>query len=165
MIEFDASDLVAATQETVSQVLNSLDEPALRAIGFAGAEIFRDEAKRNALSHVKTGVLYNNIIVKRLEEESDGGMRQTYLVTVRSGRYGGADAFYWRWVEAGHKFVPRKKQGTTWRAHREAAALEYGTASAPAYPFMRPAYESKKGAAVDAMTTKLQEQLQRNASR
>lgn len=165
MIEFDASDLAAVVEETVAQVHGALDEPALRAIGFAGAEIFRDEAKRNALSRAKTGVLYNNIIVKRLEEESDGGKRQTYLVTVRSGPRGGSDAYYWRWVEAGHKFVPRRKKGTPWEAHRAAAALEYGTASAPAYPFMRPAYESRKGAAVDAMTKKLQEQLERNATR
>lgn len=165
MIGFDASDLVGAVEGTAALLLGQLDEPALRAIGFAGAEVFRDEAKRNALSHVKTGVLYHNIIVKRLEEESDGGKRQVYLVTVRSGQYGGGDAFYWHWVETGHKFVPRKKDGTSWRVHREAAALEYGTASAPAYPFMRPAYESRKGAAIDAMNKMLREQLERNASR
>jgi HK97 gp10 family phage protein len=164
MIEFDASSLVTAMEETAAQVAAALDEPALRAIGFAGAEIFRDEAKRNAASHVKTGILYNNIIVKRLEEESDGAQRQAYLVTVRKGRYNGSDAFYWKWVEGGHRFVPRKKKGKTWKAHRAAAALEYGTASAPAYPFMRPAYESQKGNAIDAMTKKLQEQLERNAT-
>lgn len=164
MIDFDGSDLVAAATETVAQILHNLDEPALRAIGFAGAEVFRDEAKRNSLAHRKTGVLYDNIIVKRVEEESDGSMRQVYLVTVRAGRYGGGDAFYWRWVEGGHKFVPRRKAGTPWRTHRQAAALEYGTASAPAYPFMRPAYDSKRTAAADAMTKKLAEMLERNAT-
>ena len=90
---------------------------------------------------------------------------------MRAGAYGGSDAFYWRFVEGGHKFVPRnkkvsKKTGkkTGWEAHRRAAELEYGTASAPAYPFMRPAYESKKQVAVDAMTRTLTEQLTRNST-
>jgi HK97 gp10 family phage protein len=165
VIQFDISDLVAAAQGMVDQVTSQLDEPALRAIGFAGAAVFRDEAKRNALSHVKTGVLYNDIIVKRLEEESNSGLRQVYLVTVRKGRYGGDDAFYWRFVEYGHKFVPRRTSGKGWTAHRAAAALEYGTSTVPAYPFMRPAFDSKKSASIDAMTAKLRAMLERNATR
>lgn len=165
MIEFDTSDLERAVTEMAQQVTASLDESALRAVGFAGAEIFRDEAKRNALGHVKTSVIYNSIIVKRLEEESDGGKRQAYLVTVRKGKFNGNDAYYWRWVENGHKIVPRKKKGVTWKAHRAAAALEFGNARVPAYPFMRPAYESKKGAAIDVMNKKLREQMERNATR
>lgn len=172
MIEFDASDLVRAVTETADQVINAIDEPALRAVGFAGAEIFRDQAKRNAQSHIQTGTIYRNIIVKRLQEESNGGEKQVYLVTVRKGNYGGGDAFYWRFVEHGHKFVPENKKVSRrtgrkigWAAHRRAAELEYGTATVPAYPFMRPAYESKKAAAVNAMTAKLAEQMERNATR
>lgn len=167
MIGFDTSDLMRAVAATIEQV--TPDEQMLRAVGFAGAEVFRDEAKHNAQSHAKSFTIYRNIIVKRLEEESDEHRRQVYLVTVRKGNYGGGDAFYWRFVEYGHKFVPKntkvsartgKKIG--WAAHRAAAALEYGTASAPAYPYMRPAYDSKKQAATDAMSKKLQEQLERN---
>lgn len=170
MIEFDASSLTSAVQQTVDQVRRGAGEETMRATGFAGAELFREEAKRNALGHAKTYTIYRSIIVKRLEEESDGGNRQSYLVTVRSGQYNGSDAFYWRFVEEGHKFVPRNKKvspktGRTigWAAHRKAAELEYGTASAPAYPFMRPAYESKKHAAVDVMTRTLKEQIARNS--
>lgn len=172
MIGFDASDLRRAVAATVDQVVGAVDEPALRAVGFAGAEIFRDGAKRNAQKHAKTWTIWRNIIVKRLDEESDGGYRQVYLVTVRKGSYGGSDAFYWRFVAEGHKFVPKntkisRKTGRKigWAAHRRAAALEYGTASAPAYPFMRPAYDSEKVAAVDAMTKQLKQQMERNASR
>jgi HK97 gp10 family phage protein len=170
LIEIDASQLQEALKEMVSRVEESVSEGALRTVGFAGAEIFRDQAKQNSLAHKKTGVLYNSIIVKRITEDSDGGKRQVYLVTVRNGRYGGDDAFYWRFVEDGHKFVPRnkkvsKKTGRTigWKAHRKAAQLEYGTASAPAYPFMRPAYESKKAQAIDVMTRTLAEQIARNS--
>jgi homoserine dehydrogenase len=170
MMNFDPSDLLDVVRQTVDQVQESIDEPTLRAVGFAGADIFRNEAKANAQSHIKTGVLHRNIIVKRVEEESDGGIRQVYIVTVRRGNYGGEDAFYARWVEKGHKFVPKNKTvsaktGRTvgWAAHRRAAELEYGSATVPAYPYMRPAYESRKRDAVDAMTQALAEQLARNA--
>lgn len=169
MIRIDMSELTEVVDRTVREIRESVDEPTLRKVGFAGAEVFRDEAKRNAMAHIQTGTIYRNIIVKRLEEQSDGGNRQTYLVTVRKGDYGGGDAFYWRFVEHGHKFVPRNPNRTkkgkkaNWEAHRRAAELEYGTASAPAYPFMRPAYESKKGAATSAMTRALSEILARNA--
>lgn len=171
MIEFDLSDFEKTFRKALDQLEEGVGEDVLRATGFAGAEVFREEVKRNALAHVKTRTLYNNIIVKRLEEYSNGKNRQVYLVTVRSGNYGGSDAFYWRFVEYGHKFVPKNKNvspktGRTvgWKAHRAAAALEYGTASAPAYPFMRPAYETKKQEATDVMTQKLIELLLRNAS-
>jgi HK97 gp10 family phage protein len=170
MISFDTGDLAASVKELTDRVRDSVGEETLRATGFAGAQIFRDQAKENSLAHKKTGLLYDSIIVKRLEEESDGGRRQVYLVTVRNGRYIGDGAYYWRWIEYGHKFVPRNKKVSErtgrkigWKAHRAAAALEYGTASAPAYPFMRPAYESRKRDAVDAMTKTLAEQIARNS--
>lgn len=172
MIEFDISGLEAAVRETVGQVREGVSEEALRATGFSGAELFRAEAKRNAAGNAKTWNLYNNIIVKRVEEDSTGAERQVYLVTVRTGKKSPSGAFYWRFVERGHKFVPRnakvsKKTGKKigWKAHRVAAELEYGTARAPAYPFMRPAYHSKRQAVVDAMTTTLAEQIQRNLER
>lgn len=170
MINFDASSLMEAVQQTVDQVRGSTGEETLRVTGFCGAELFREEAKRNALGHAKTFTIHRSIIVKRVEEESDGSLRQVYLVTVRSGQFGGDDAFYWRFVERGHKFVPKNrkvspKTGRTvgWAAHRRAAELEYGTATVPAYPFMRPAYESKKQDAVNMMTRTLAEQISRNA--
>ena len=162
-------DLLRAVQETIGQV--TPDESVLRTMGVAGADIFREEAKHNAASHAKTWTIHKNIIMKHLPEDSDGALRQAYLVTVRKGGYGGSDAFYWRFVEEGHKFVPKNtkigKKGNKigWAAHRRAAELEYGTASAPAYPFMRPAYDSKKSEAMNAMSLTLKQQLIRNATR
>ncbi len=104
-------------------------------------------------------MLYNNIIAKRLEEESSD-RKQVYLVTVRSGKFGTeGDAFYWRFVEDGHKFVRRTKPKQTLKAARKASELEYGTATVPGYPFMRPAYESKKKEAIAAMQAKLAEKI------
>jgi len=169
MIGFDTSELEVAIRETVEQAREGVSEEALRATGFSGAELFRAEAKRNAAGNAKTWNLYNNIIIKRLEEDCNGAERQVYLVTVRAGKKGPAGAFYWRFVERGHKFVPRnkkvsKKSGKKmgWNAHRLAAELEYGNATAPAYPFMRPAYHTKRQSAVDAMTKTLAEQIKRN---
>lgn len=160
MIEFNVEGLIAGVHEQVKKIEESLGESALRTIGFAGAEVFREEAKRNALANVKSGTIYRNIIVKRVEEESDGGTKQVYIVTVREGNYGGGDAFYWRFVEFGHKFVPRnpkRGKGANWKAHRAAAAIEFGTAKVRAIPFMRPAYESKKAEAAQVMQAKLNE--------
>lgn len=167
MINFDVSGLTRAVNDTVNQIADSVSESTLRKVGVAGAVVFRDAAKQNALAHVKTAKLYNSIIVKRVEEESEGAIRQVYKVTVRHGKPDGA--FYYRFVEFGHRFVPRnkkisKKTGRKigWKAHRRAAELEYGTASAPAYPYMRPAYDSNRSVAIDAMTRTLAEILQRN---
>lgn len=159
MIKFDAESLRAVMAETAKQLGDAVGQDALRAAGFAGAEIFRDEAKANAQKNRKTGVLQNNIIVKRLEEEASD-RKQSYIVTVRSGKFGtDGDAFYWRFVEFGHSFVRRRKKDQSLKAARKASELEYGTSTAPAYPFMRPAYESKKQEAVDAMQAKLSEKF------
>lgn len=159
-LKVDLSGFQQAIRDAAGRLSEAVGESTLRSAGVAGAAVFRDEAKRNALAHRKTGVLHNNIIIKRAEEESDGARRQTYLVTVRTGKFGNdGDAFYWRFVEFGHRFVPRKKKGKGWKAHRKAAELEYGTASAPAYPFMRPAYESKKQEAAAAVQAELSRKI------
>lgn len=177
MIGFDSSALTASIRQVTSDIGSALDESTLRATGFAGAEVFREQAKVNALRNKKTGTIYNNIIAKRLTEESEGGKRQAYLITVRKGdrpakgekrdrKNPTDDAFYWRFVEDGHKFVPKnnnvsKKTGKKigWSAHRRAAELEYGSATVPAYPFMRPAYESRKSDAIEAMRDKLTQKI------
>jgi HK97 gp10 family phage protein len=125
-------------------------EAILRAGGFAAAAVYRDEAVR--LVPVDTATIQRNIIVKRIEEKSDGGTKQMYYVTVRKGKMNvEGDAFYWRFVEFGHSFVRRKtKKSTTWKAHRAAMQVEYGSSSAPAKPFMRPAYDTKQKEAGEA---------------
>jgi hypothetical protein len=178
MIDFDMSAFESAMTAAKKTITESVGEETLRTVGFSAAEVFRDEAKQNALKNIQTGTLYRSIIAKRLTEEADGGRRQSYLVTVRSGRYGGEDAFYWRFVEDGHAKVRENKTVSAktgrivgWKRHRaseaeywkkKAAELEHGTATVPANPFMRPAFESKKREAVDVMTRTLAEQIDRN---
>ena len=142
----------------LNKLLGAQGEQLLRAGGFAGAEVFQSEAVQ--LVPVRKGIIKRNIIVKRIEEKSNGATLQTYYVTVRKGKFNvEGDAFYWRWVEYGHSFVRRKKNGITWKAHREAMQLEYGSSSAPAQPFMRPAYDRKKNDAIAAMQRRMAEKF------
>lgn len=164
MTTFDMSSLRESIEGMVVNVREAVDERTLRAAGFAGAEVLREQAKHNARDHVQTGTIYKNIIAKRLEEDATASS-QAYLVTVRTGKFGAdGDAYYWRWVEDGHLFVrKRKSKRDTIRKRRaeakEAEELEFGTASVPAYPFMRPAFESHGETAIDAMKAKLAERI------
>jgi HK97 gp10 family phage protein len=127
----------------LEKMLGSDAEAVLRAGGYAAASVYRDEAIR--IVPVDSGTIQRNIIVKRIEERSDGPTRQVYYVTVRKGKFNvEGDAYYWRWVEYGHSYVRRKKKGVSWKMHRLLNELEYGTSSSPAQPFMRPAYDSKQ---------------------
>lgn len=159
-MKFDTSALRDAIRAATTAVGEAVGESSLRAAGVAGAAVFRDEAIRNAGRNRQTGVLQNNIIMKRQDEDSDGARRQAYVVTVRTGKYGAdGDAFYWRFVEGGHKIITRRKgqklSAARKAAEKAAAKAEFGSATVPAYPFMRPAYESKKQEAVTAMQAAL----------
>ena len=120
-------------EQGLDKLADSVGESVLRSAGYAGAKIFMDEAK--ILAPVGTGTLRNNIIVKRAEEKSEGAEKQTYVVTVRAGKFNTeGDAFYWRFVE-------------------------FGTARSAARPFMRPAFESMKNAAIDAMRQRMADRI------
>lgn len=134
----------------LSRLGEAMGERALRAAAFEGADIIRDEVVQRA--PVLTGLLKSDVLVKRLEEKSDGNQRQTYLITVRTGSrkytnnrrnkqknragksYQVAAAFYWRFIE-------------------------FGTSKMPAQPFMRPAFDATKQAARAAIKAKLAEKL------
>ena len=131
-------------------------EAILRAGGFAGADLIRNQAVLNAQKNAITHVLERNIIVKRRNEKSDGAKKQTYIVVVRKGKMNTeGDAFYGLWVEEGHNIVGRKAKNVTWKAHRAAAKAEYGNSRVPAHPYMRPAWESLKGNLLEVMRAQM----------
>ena len=158
---------VAVTGDMLSGLDNIVKnaESVLRAGGYAGANIIRNQAIINASSgdpQKITGTLARNIIVKRRDEDSDGPNRQVYIVTVRKGKFNTeGDAFYANFVEEGHAFIKKKQKGTSWKSHRDAMAQEYGTSTVPAHPFLRPAWESLKGVVMtimkDSMASKISE--------
>lgn len=128
----------------------AMGEAALRAAGFAGADVIRDEVLQYA--PVRTGQLKTDVLVKRMEEKSDGNLRQTYLITVRSGR---------------RKYTNNRRnrqKNRTGKAYAVTAAfywrfIEFGTSKMAARPFMRPAFEASKQTARDAIKDKLRDKL------
>lgn len=113
---------------------------ALRAGVKAAAKLVSDDAKSRV--PVKTGVLRKAIYFKQIRELS-GDVQQTFFVAARSGKKyqkRGQDAYYWRF-------------------------LEFGTAKMPAKPIIRPAFESKKAGAVDAIAAKIKQRIDKAQTR
>lgn len=164
----ELNDALKALPRDVSEKL--LD----RAVG-AGAAVVREEVARRApiaaSAHfrargmkVPPGVLRKAVVAARAKDVATFFSR-TWIVGVRHGkrfRKGGQDAFYWWWVENGHKIVSRNGGSArrTIRARRVAAS-----GRVTANPFLRPAFELKKVAAVEAMRAFLEDQIPRAAAR
>lgn len=142
--------------------LRKLDETiqrkVLRRSVYAGARLVRDKVK--ATAPVETGTIKRAVVHKFARELSKDGA-QTYVVTLtrgkkyqRVGKKGrNQDAYYWPWVEYGHRIVARKgKDGGTLRARRRAA-----TGSVPPHPFFEPAYHANRGEAERAIARRMEE--------
>ena len=123
----------------------------LRVSVYAGAKVVRDEARARAPKAVQSlgpnkpppGTLKRSVIMKHIRELSGGG-RQTFYVLVRHGKKYrnqgkrgnlSQDAWYWRF-------------------------LEFGTRKMAARPFLRPALESRRREAVDAIKQRLSERIE-----
>mgnify|MGYP001231020517 CR=1 FL=1 len=132
-------------------------------------------AAARARAPVKTGRLKKAIYSYRNRES-----RRTYesrLISVRQGRKfqkSGRDAFYWKWIEFGHGVITlqhrRKSGGNKGRLSRSLGTPAKGffgreIKAAPARPFMRPAFESKKLAALEAIRQSLAGQIEKVATR
>ena len=75
------------------------------------------------------------------------------------------DAFYANWVEYGHHYAPKGKHGYGSRAKamqavRSGSAVISGSMYIAAHPFMRPAFDSKKTEAQDAICTRLSQRIE-----
>lgn len=122
--------------DKLSAIGPDLARNALRGAVGAAARLVRDEAK--ATNPDDTGRTDRALFAKYVKKES-GDSQATFVVGVRSGkreRKRNRDAFYWRFVE-------------------------FGTANKPARPFMRPAFESKKHAAVDLIAKRILARIKR----
>ncbi|NBP38571.1 MAG: HK97 gp10 family phage protein [Betaproteobacteria bacterium] len=123
----------------------------LRASVYAGAKVIRDEARSRAPKAAQSlgpkqpppGTLKRSVIMKHIRELSGGG-RQTFYVLVRHGKKYrnqgkrgnlSQDAWYWRFVE-------------------------FGTRKMAARPFLRPALESRRREAVDAIKERLTQRIE-----
>lgn len=158
------------------QTLRTLDDKIqkriLRRAVYAGAKVVKDEVVEKApvaaAPHkrggrlVQPGTLKRAALHKWARELSDG-RNQAYVVTFRRGKQYQSvgkkgvdkDAYYWPWVEYGHKVVARKgKAGGTLRSRRGAAR-----AVVAPRPFFEPAYRAALEPAQRAMEGRLSELL------
>lgn len=146
--------------DVFDRLKNGSGEYALRSALVAGGKIIRDQAQANINGDPKniTGTLKANVILKHVPEESVEEARQTYKVTVRSGKHSPeGDAYYWRWVEEGHGFpvdMSMRPKGTSTREWRRLVQAEYGDSRVPPHPYLRPALDAKFDEALRAIRTR-----------
>ncbi len=146
----------------------------------AGGAVLKRIAKAIAQANGsrRTGAMIKNIAIKREPqappdtEQYNLGVRHgrdlskkqkakgTRLAVTGKGRIVKRyedDPYYWRWVEQGHKIVPRQAAGggkQSLRKRRKAA-----TGSVPAKPFIGPALTQGRGEAINAMGDALQKDI------
>lgn len=103
----------------------------------AAAQPIKKRAKQIIQSNpsVDEGDLLDAVIVKRLGR-ADSKLTSEHIVTVR-GR------------------GKKKKDGSTSAGAPHASKVEFGTVFMPAEPYLRPAFEQGKGAALDTMIKRL----------
>lgn len=140
-----------------------------------GCSVIRKEAVLRAplwtgnvsKGHPPPGTLKRSIYQTRLPEECSETV-EVWKVDVRRGasarnRKGqrdlGRDAFYAVWVEYGHYVRTPGTTGSEHRRLRSGVDLYTGSKWVPARPFMRPAFETKRDEALQAMQQYLNENL------
>jgi HK97 gp10 family phage protein len=144
-----------ALSEALKELPRRIARNALRQSVAAGAAIIRHDAKSRAPIATAPpapgdplpGTLKRSIYTKHIPERS-GVDSQTYVVGVRQGKKyrkqgkkgnRSQDAYYWRWVE-------------------------FGTIKMSARPFLRPAFEANKEAAIKAIAAYLARRIPEEAA-
>jgi HK97 gp10 family phage protein len=134
-------------QAALTALPERIAKNVLRGAVNAGATVVREEAKARApvssgpvsKGHPPPGTLKRALYQKQIPEKSSAVL-QTYFVGVRQGKSakktkkGVIDAYYARFIE-------------------------FGTSKMAAHPFMRPAFEAKKDAAVQAIKAYLEKRI------
>ena len=126
--------------ERMKGLSEDVNKRIARAATAAGAVVIRNAAQKNA--PVDTGNLQKNIIVKRLPK-GESTLTSEHIVTIRKGRL--------------TKKQKEKGLGDAWYG----VLVEYGTAKMAAQPFMRPAFDQNKEAAVNAIKDRIKSRIDR----
>lgn len=151
----------------------------LRGAVAAGARVIRDAAVRNV--PVRSGKLRRAIYSKWIREAS-GQERQLFLVSVRRGKQFQSrtrqtkrgktvttkdnDAYYWTWIEFGHVAAgPERIRGGSARRERARQSLRTAGRFVPPRPFLRPAFEANKTAAIEAVREELAKRIREGLTR
>lgn len=157
-----ADSVHIAGLDTFAQALkllpNNISRRVLRGAVAAAGKVIRDEAKSRApvhsgpiaKGHPPPGTLKRAIALGRSNRLSKVG-KEVYHVFVRNSAIAGSkgkkiiaggkfDAYYWRYIE-------------------------FGTSKMAARPFLRPAFEAKKEAAIEALTQYIAERFPQEAEK
>jgi HK97 gp10 family phage protein len=145
MISVDLKGL-AELERKLTQLAEKLQVKAQRQATNAGAQIIK-KAARSRVS-VDTGLLRKNIVVGRSRRNSAKGRESYNIFLKREKRIYANTRANRRRNRVGRKY---EVDGPAFYGK----FIEMGTSKMVAKPFMRPAFESSKQAAVDAVRNKL----------
>jgi HK97 gp10 family phage protein len=169
-IKFDGLDRMLAEFRSLP---NDMRERVMKGAVATGASVIRKEAIRLApewtgdvsKGHPPPGTLKKAIYQTRMVEQCTQ-TNEVWIVDVRTGKraqnvkrgkgFVNLDAYYATWVEYGHHVRVPKAQKKAWKA---GTALVSGAFSVAPQPFMRPAFDSKKNEAVQAMANYLAQNI------
>jgi HK97 gp10 family phage protein len=182
-----------ALKAALLQLPTNIGRNVLRGAASRGAEVIKAQVIRNApvLQGIDrhnpprvTGLLKAAVYQKQIPEESND-LLQTFYVGVREGKQRGkfkyavktsagmalVDAFYWKWIEFGHFYVPpRPRNATTGKLvkqswHRANARATGAAVWVSEKPFLRPAYFSKSAEALQVMVDYMNERIRKEAQK
>lgn len=137
-------------QASLKQLPDNIARNVLRGAVGAGAAVIRKEAQAKApvytgdvsKGHPPPGTLKRSVVQKQIRELSSL-FKQVFYVTVRMGK----------------KYAKQGKGGNLSQNAYYASWVEWGTSKMAARPFMRPAFEGKKEAAVQAIKDYLTQRI------
>jgi HK97 gp10 family phage protein len=183
-----------ALKAALLQLPANIGKNVLRGAASRGAEVIKERAIDLAPSLQKVdrhknprvkGLLKAAVYQKQIPELSND-LLQTFFVGVREGKQRGkfqyavktsaggfalVDAFYWKWVEFGHFYVPpRPRNATTGKLVKQSWHREQVKASANAVfvkpqPFLRPAYNEKSAQALQIMVDYMSKRIRDEAKK
>lgn len=156
MAELEHVDGLAELKRALEELPKNIGRNVLRGAVRAGAAVIRAESQARApvyagdvsKGHPPPGTLKRAIYMKQIAELS-GATRQTFIVGARKGR----------------KYRHQGKSGNLSQDAYYASFVEFGTSRMAARPFMRPAFEAKKNAAVEAIKAYLAQRIPAEAEK
>lgn len=128
----------------------------------AGTRVTVKQAKANV--PVKTGRLKKAIYAIRDKESKP--TFESRVISVKRGKKAqksNRDAFYWKFVEFGHRTGARKGEYLRKTTRTSGGVESKGVVDAR--PFMRPAFDSTKSRALEAITVEMRKQLDKAAAK
>lgn len=148
----------------------NIQKKAVRSATGAASAVISRIAKQNVLNlpnyrgGKNPGRLKRSVYWGRSRKQVPGAYRN--VVSVRAGKKqqkAGRDAYYWRWVEAGHHATGRSKirGGSRTRALTRQRLLKQGGSFVQGRWFLRNALRSGQSQAVAAFSQRMSEQLKK----